>query len=388
MNMKKYNDTLPKYLERFTAGQHSGWVSEFEEQFLRTFPGKFAISVNSATSGLHAALYALGVSDGDEVIQPGLTVVMDSFMTKALGAKPVYADVDPDTFNISPQSIEDVITSKTKCIIIVDWQGLPCDYDAIQNISQKYNIPVICDSAQTVLGTYKNERCGDQFDFHIYSFEQKKHLTTGSEGGMVVCNDPKLATKCRQFAGIGYKHLTADAGRTSLSKSEAQDPDYKRFAIRGLNYRMNEITACIGLSQLENIEQKVEARLINASYFIEVLKQYDFFQLQTAPYAARHTYYTVGARYTGKLPWKTIYNRYRELGAKPFYASVSVPYLEQPNLEEDELQANSHQVNCANAETIQRQIMAFKTNYDNHSLAQKDASLLKRTLDELLYENN
>ena len=112
----RYPECAKDLLEEFIAGSQHGWVTKFETEFLKHVPGSYAVSMNSATSGLHAALFALGVGPGDEVISPGLTVVMDAYVTMHLGATPVFADVDPITHNISPESVERLITKKTKAI--------------------------------------------------------------------------------------------------------------------------------------------------------------------------------------------------------------------------------------------------------------------------------
>ena len=375
--MKKYDHDLISLFEKFVEGQYDGWVTKFEKSFLQYFPGKYAVSFNSATGAIHSALYALGVKSGDEVIQPGLTVVMDSFMTQHLGAIPVFADIDHETFNICPIDIEDKITERTRAIIIVDWQGLPCDYKRIKQISRKYNIPVICDSAQAMHAECYGELCGNQFEFHIYSFEQKKHFTTGSEGGMLVTTDALLAEKARKFGGIGYKHLTADAGRTSLSKSTAQDPNYLRFEIRGFNYRLNEVSALIGISQLPRSRAMVEQRIQVAEIFKSALEDVSGVTFQTSKYPSKHTYYTLGFGYEGKKPWREVYENYCNVGGKPFYASVAVPYLERPTRgEKSHLQAFEPGL-CPIAEKIQRKMIALKTNYEDIEVAYADATKLR-----------
>ena len=111
-----------------------------------------------------------------------------------------------------------------------------------------------------MMGHYKGKVSGTNAHIGTYSFENKKHLTTGSEGGMIVSSDPALATRARKFAGIGYKHMTATAGRTHLALSTVQDPSYERFDTIGLNYRMNAVSAAIGLAQLERVDQIVARR--------------------------------------------------------------------------------------------------------------------------------
>lgn len=360
------------------------YVSKFEKLFLKKIPGKYSIAVNSATSGLHACLLALGVKEGDEVISPGLTVVMDAFVTMQVGATPIFADVDPLTHNISPKAILDCITKNTKAIIIVDWQGLPCDYDEILKISKKHKIPVICDSAQTINSKYKGEKCGEQFDFTVYSFEQKKHFTTGSEGGMVVTNDKNLAEKARKYAGIGYKHLTSEAGRTSLSKSEAQNPNYKRFEVLGFNYRMNQISAYLGILQLSRLEKLINNRIKIAKIFQNEMKNFKSFSFQNSTYSAKHTYYTFAMVYEGNsVTWEKIYNEYVKAGAESFYGAVKNPYLENPIYKKNVSWQKWEEGLCPNAEKIQKNLIAIKTNYESLRNAKSDARKLRQVCENL-----
>ena len=243
----KYNGKEAEYvleaLDSNSSDNRKGkWVQTFESEFCKTFGVKYAIACNSGTSGLHAALIAAGVQSGDEVISPALTVIMDAFATIFVGAIPVFADVNPKTQNIDPEDVKRKITSKTKAIIVVSLQGLSTDIDPIMEIAKKNNIIVIEDSAQTLFGKNKGRIAGTIGHIGVFSFESKKHITTGGEGGMIVSNDEIMAEKARKFAGIGYKHLTAIAGRTSLAIDAVQDPNYERFGALGLNYRMTEMS--------------------------------------------------------------------------------------------------------------------------------------------------
>lgn len=261
----KYNGKELEYVLQFLdsenpANKEKSWSQRFEEEFCRVMDVKYAIACNSGTSGLHAAVVAAGVGSGDEVICPALTVIMDAYAVIHAGAIPVFADVNPETQTIDPDDVRKKITPKTKAIITVSLQGLPVDIDPIMGLAKEHNLVVIEDSAQTVLGMYKGRIAGTLGHIGVFSFENKKHMTCGSEGGMVVSNDKNLAQRVRKFAGIGYKHMTAAAGRTSLTMSTVQDPDYERFDTIGLNYRMTEVSAAIGLAQFDRIHMLVSRR--------------------------------------------------------------------------------------------------------------------------------
>ena len=386
----KFNGKELEYLARALDSEtpenkEFPWVQKFEESFASKIGSKYAIAVNSGTSGLHAALYAAGVSAGDEVIQPATTVVMDAYVTCHLGAVPVFVDIDPTSWNIDARKIEEKITDKTKAIIVVSLYGLPVDIEPIMIIARKYNLTVIDDSAETLMCKYKGDMAGTHADFGVYSFEKSKHMTSGSEGGMVITNNEKYAMLTRKFAGIGYKGLTASTGRTSLASSVYQNPDYERFDTIGFNYRMNAITAAVGLAQLERIDHLVERRKVIGTMFLEAVKDCSWLETQEIPNYSEHGYFTFGMRYLGaeerKISWKDFYNRYKKMGGDGFYACWKNPYLE-PSLKGRTMGEQTFELGlCPIAEQYQTQLMVFKTNYRDLSKARNQSQLLSDLID-------
>ncbi len=363
------------------------WVQRFEEAFTKKLDVNYAVAVNTATSGLHAALFAAGVKEGDEVIQPSKTVVMDSYVTIHLGATPVFADIDPNTWNISIEEIEKKITPRTKAIIVVSLYGLPVDIDPIMDLAKKHNIIVIDDSAETMVSKYKGKFAGTHAHMGVYSFEKSKHMTSGSEGGMIVTNDKNLAELTRKFAGIGYKGLSASAGRTSLASSTYQDPNYERFDLIGLNYRMNQITAAIGLAQFERIEFLVGRRKKIGQMFLEAIKNCSWLVSQEIPNNVDHSYFTFGVRYLGEkskgIKWKEFYNLYKNMGGDGFYACWKPPYLE-PSLYGKKIGDQIFKEGlCPIAENYQKSLMVFKTNYRNLDEAKKQTIILSKLIDKI-----
>lgn len=363
------------------------WVQRFEEAFAAKVGSKYAIAVNSGTSGLHAALFAAGVGAGDEVIQPATTVVMDAYVTIHLGAVPVFVDIDPDSWNIDARKIEEKITEKTKAIIVVSLYGLPVDIDPIMEIAKKHNLIVIDDSAETLMSRYKGGVAGTHAHFGVYSFEKSKHITSGSEGGMIITSNEKLAVLARKFAGIGYKGLTAAAGRTSLSSSVYQDPDYERFDTIGLNYRMNAVTAAVGLGQFERVDNLVERRKSVGRMFLDAVAECEWIKTQQVPSHSDHSYFTCGMLYLGDekkgVPWKDFYNKYKERGGHGFYACWKNPYLE-PSLKGKHMGSQDFEKGlCPVAEDYQAKIMAFKTNYRDLGEARHQTNILSALIDEL-----
>ena len=284
---------------------------------------------------------------------PALCPAMDAFAIIHAGGTPVFADVDPLTGLITAETIEPCLTDNTKAIIAVHLHGLPCDMHPIMGIAKDYALWVIEDCAQSMLARYKAGNSGTIGHMGCFSFEKKKHMTTGSEGGMIVTNDEILATKARKFSGIGYKHMTAEAGRTSLSASTYQRPDYERFDTIGLNYRMSELQAEVGFLKLGVVGLEVARR-----QKIGFMWQHALGSLQPHTYDADNSFYSAAYDYQGDR-WLNFYERFVEAGGDGFYAMPKCPYQE-PALKEPPW---NKQTVCPVAERLQERLMLFKTHY-------------------------
>ena len=372
VNPSKYLGNELKYLEMVLAseswsGTGGSWNNALEAAFCEKTGAKYAIAMNSGTATLHAALLSIGVETGDEVISPALTVIMDSTATIHAGGIPVYADIDPHTFNIDPKDIERKITPKTKAIIPVALYGLTPDLESIMALAGKYGLYVIEDNAQTYKETLEGH-------FSSFSFETTKHISCG-EGGMLVTNDPDLAQKARKIAGHGFKNLTAGEGRVRLNQDVFQNPGYKRHDTIGFNYRMPEFNAAVALAQLERIEALVFMRQRSAEYLIDAMTHCDYLISQEGE---DNTYYTLGVVYEGEksigVSWERFRETYIKNGGDGIYGAWSVPYLE-PAL----YNGYSHN-QCPIAESIQPKLMQFKTNYRDLALADIKAMALLKTI--------
>lgn len=354
------------------SGTSGSWNQRLESTFTQQFNMKYAVSHNSGTSALHSCLAAIGVGEGDEVISPALTVMMDTFAILYQGATPVYADINPDTFNIDPNDIENRITSKTKAIIAVHLYGLPCDMDAIMEIASEHDIPVIEDSAQCYLSRYKERLAGSIADFSIFSFENSKHISVG-EGGIALIDSRMMAERVRKFAGIGFKNLTANGGRIRLNEDVFQNPDYKRHDTIGFNYRLPELNAAVAIAQMENLDEIVNKRVAIANYFDKAISGSSLLTPQKIPTGYTSSYWTYAVKFNGHS-WQEFRKTYKALGGDGFYAAWSVPYLEP-------VMHNVHNFNhCPIAESVQPLIMQFKTNYRDLEIAKKQADILKETI--------
>jgi perosamine synthetase len=392
----KYVGNELLYLEKVLNSENwssttGTWCQTLEKNFASKFDSKHAVAMNSGTSTLHAALEAVGVRAGDEVISPALTVIMDSTATFHANAIPVYADIDPQTFNIDPDDIERKITEKTKAIIIVSLYGLPCEMDRIMEISRKYNIPVIEDNAQCFLSKYKNQLVGTFGAVSSWSLENSKHMSCG-EGGIITSNNEKYAELARKVAGHGYKNLRAKDGQIKLNQSAYQDPNYKRHDEIGWNYRLSEICAAVAVAQLENLEQKVKLRKQVANLFINEMSECNYFVQQKVSDHCDHSYFTLGVLYTGEekigASWQDFREKYVEFGGDGFYGAWSVPYLE-PVISDRKYVRRCPQIYsdvyykeglCPVAEQLQPKLMQFKTNYRSIERAKEKVESLKKTI--------
>jgi dTDP-4-amino-4,6-dideoxygalactose transaminase len=228
-------------------------VLEFEQKICETTKSLNAISVTSGTAALHVAYAAAGIGPGDEIITPPITFVATQATAIQLGAKIVFADVQSDTLNIDPAQVKSKITRNTKAIVAVDYAGHPADMDELRQISDEHNLILIEDAAHSVGSTYKDREVGSLADLTCLSFFPTKNMTTG-EGGAVVTNDDRLAIRSRRFRGQG---LVRDENEFRISGQGAWHQEVHEF---GLNYRLPDILAALGSSQITRIAEFKEAR--------------------------------------------------------------------------------------------------------------------------------
>ena len=230
-------------------------VDEFEKKFSKKFNIKNVVSVNSGTSALRLALVLCGVKPGDEVITTPYTAVATNTAILEQFAKPVFADVQYETANISPESIEKKITNKTKAIICVHWGGYPCDMDEIQKIAKKHKIPLIEDACQTLGAEYKGKKIGNISDYTCFSFQSIKSLTTGDGGAISIPNNNKYKEGIRRrWFGIDRKNRDRD------------------ITEMGFKYHMNDIAATIGIEQLKYFDSLFKRRKEIVDMYREGLK--------------------------------------------------------------------------------------------------------------------
>lgn len=225
-------------------------IDQFEQAIAEYAGTKYAVAFINGTAALHGACYAAGIDDGDEVITTPMTFAASANCVLYMGGKPVFADIDKQTYNIDPINIEKLITSKTKAIIAVDYTGQPADLDGIKALCKKHHLVFIEDGAHSIGASYKGEKVGSQADMTMFSFHPVKHITTG-EGGIIVTNSEEYAKKLRLFRshGITKDTLKGDEGPWSYEMVDL-----------GMNYRMTDIQASLGCSQLKRLDSFVKRR--------------------------------------------------------------------------------------------------------------------------------
>jgi perosamine synthetase len=249
------------------------YIERFESAFADFCEVGHAISCCNGTVALHLALLALGVGPGDEVIVPSLTYIATANAVVYCGAKPVFVDSEPQTWNIDPHLIEAKITPRTKGIIAVHLYGHPADMDAILSVANRYKLFVVEDAAEAHGAEYKGRKVGSMGDIATFSFYGNKIITTG-EGGMVITNDQSLSMSVRQLKGQG----------------QALDRRYW-FPIIGYNYRMTNIAAAIGLGQLEQIDWHMKRRREVASWYHTLLGDLCGLRWQPEKECAKHVHW-------------------------------------------------------------------------------------------------
>jgi len=232
-------------------------VSEFEEKYAALMGAKRCLATASGTTALLTALHALGIDAGDEVITSPYTFIATYnavFLSKAL---PVFADTDPETFQINPDKIEDRITERTKAIMPVHILGLPANMDRINAIAKKHKLVVIEDACQAWLAEWRGKKCGTVSDLGCFSFQNSKHLPSG-EGGAVVGDNDEIMDLCHSFHNCGrpYRSVKATSG----------------YPTRGSNRRMQQFQAVILMSQMKRLEKDTELRNQNARYLTSRIK--------------------------------------------------------------------------------------------------------------------
>jgi perosamine synthetase len=365
----------------FPGAANVSFTAKLEAAFAEKFDCKYAISHTNGTATLHSALAAVGVKPGDEVITPPLTMASTSLAVLHQGAVPVFADIDPNTFLIDPESVRSRITPRTRAIITVALYGLSPDMDPIMEMAKANGIAVIEDDAQCFLGRYKGRLAGSIGDLASFSFQNSKHITCG-EGGIVTTNNQEYADRVARFASLGYGLVRAGAGKSKIDKRAILNPNFKRHVSVGFNYRMSELCAAVTFAQLERLDEFVAWRKRCAAAFDEVVRTCSWLKPQQVGADYEHSYWAyvvkLDAGKTG-VTWQQFFDKFAELGGDGFYGAWSLTHLE-PIFQDGSVGKKYAAGICPVAEATQPQLMQFKTNYGDQATIDRQAEALARTI--------
>lgn len=261
--VKPFIAPASEMIPEIEATLYSGYIAEgekvyeFERQFQQWIGNPYCVSLNSGTAALHIALHLAGVGVGDEVISTALTAEPTNVAIKLVGAKVVWADVDPLTGLASPESVRSLITSRTKAIMLVHYAGMVCDMDKFNAISSEFNIPIIEDAAHALGSKYNGERIGNNSPYTIFSLQAIKHLTT-IDGGFLAVKSEADQDRARLKRWFGL-----DKTKPRL-ENDITEPGYK--------YHMNNINATVGLVQMRHLDWIIDSHVSNGKYFDQNLK--------------------------------------------------------------------------------------------------------------------
>ncbi|WP_107947357.1 UDP-4-amino-4,6-dideoxy-N-acetyl-beta-L-altrosamine transaminase [Lysinibacillus parviboronicapiens] len=237
-------------------------IQQFEQVIADYVGAKYAVAFCNGTAALHAACYAAGVGEGDEVITTPITFAASANCVRYVGGTVVFADIDADTYNINPVEVTKKITPRTKAIIPVDFTGQPADMDKIMEIAREHDLVVIEDSAHALGADYKDKKVGTLADMTIFSFHPVKPITT-AEGGVIVTDNKEYLHKLQQFRSHGIE-------RTDYAVE--QGDWYYEMTNLGYNYRMTDIQAALGLSQMKKLDAFIARRREIADFYTKAFK--------------------------------------------------------------------------------------------------------------------
>lgn len=326
-------------------------VREFEEAFAKYIGTEYAVAVNSGTSALHLSLLALGIGKGDEVIVPALTFFATVEAVLYVGAKPIFCDVDLETYCMSPSDLEKKITEKTKAIIPVHLFGHPCDITSIgmSQLKASLNLPkpegrfIIEDACQAHGAEYERQKVGSFGTCGCFSFYATKNMTT-CEGGMITTDDEELTKKLRLLRSHGMT-------------------DRHTHSILGYNYRMNEIQAAMGIEQLLRLDEMNEEREYRSMYLRNRLTDVDWIKIPPVKPYAKHVWFWCPLEVNEeKLDMKTIdlVELLRQKGLQVRYRYTE-PLYRQPVIKN--LYKRKKNYHCPNAELVAGKIIGLPNHY-------------------------
>jgi len=282
------------------AAVRSGWVTQgpqvaaFEEQMAAACGVEHAVATSSCTTALHLALLTLGAGPGDEVICPSMSFIATANAITYTGATPVFADVDPDTFNLDPQAAAALITPRTKAILVVHQVGLPADIDAFVALGREHGVKILEDAACAIGSRYRGKPIGGHTEMACFSFHPRKVLTTG-DGGIITTNSAEHAARLRLLRQHGMSI-------PDTVRHEAQRVMIEEYLTVGYNYRMTDIQAAVGVEQLKKLDEIVARRREVAGRYTEALGEHPWLAPPHVPEYATPNYQSYAVTLADESP--------------------------------------------------------------------------------------
>ncbi|MDR1522910.1 MAG: DegT/DnrJ/EryC1/StrS family aminotransferase [Endomicrobium sp.] len=288
------------------------YVTQFEQSFSKYCGTKYAIANANGTTSLHTALLMCGIKSQDKVITTPFSFIATANSILMCGAKPIFVDIDPKTFNIDPLELEETLKREknVKAVLIVHLYGLACDMDAILELKKKYGFKLIEDACQAHGAEFKNKKVGSFGDASAFSFYATKNMMTG-EGGMVLTNNKNSDKYGRQIINHGRE-------------------SHSTHTVLGYNYRLTNLAAAIGIAQLEQLESWIKKRIEIANMYNEAFKELDFLQIPFVPKHYRHVFH----QYTLRVNQRDKFIKYlakNDIGSGIYYNTVmyNQPFYKQ-----------------------------------------------------------
>lgn len=293
-------------------------ADEFERKISDFIGSKYCVTFNSGTSALHSILLAYGIKEKDEVIVPSFTFIATANAPLFVGAKPVFADIEQRTFGLDPEDVKEKITKKTKAIIPVHFGGSPCFINELNDIAEDHNLILIEDAAESFGGMVNNQKLGTFGDSAMFSFCQNKIITTG-DGGCIVSNSKEIYEKLKLIRSHGRQETSNYFSST----------EYMDYVTLGYNFRISDITAALGVSQINKVHKIIEMRRTNADYLTNRLSSIDEIIVLNPPENYFHVYQMYTIRVIGGARSRNDLMKYlseKGIGTKVYFYPVHLTH--------------------------------------------------------------